>query len=231
MRTIGIIGGSTWISTIDYYKYFNMYVNERLGGYHTAKILMYSFNFNFLKIRIDAGEWELIADRIVKEAKILIHAGADCIVLAANTLHFVADEVSRNISAPLIHIGDAVGKEIHAQGLQRVALLGTSFTMEKNFIHNRLGNYNISAVIPDSEDRKVLHDIIYNELALNKFSPQAKNDLQSIINRLQEREIQGMILGCTELPQVLGDLNIKVPVFDSTKIHALDVVNYIFNEM
>lgn len=228
MKTIGLIGGSTWVSTIDYYKYLNLLVNERLGGVHSAKILLYSFNFNFLKTHSEKNDWETVTNRIIKESQRLIQSGADCIVLCANTLHYVADKIQAEISVPIIHIADAVGKEVESKGLKRVGLLGTNFTMEKDFYKEKLNAFGIECLIPELEDRKEIHRIIYNELSVNQIVPASKEHMLNCVSDLQNKGADAIILACTELPLIILPEDTNLKLIDTTYVHAKAVVDCIF---
>lgn len=228
MKTIGLIGGSTWLSTIDYYKHIITFVGEKLGGHHSAKILLYSFNFNFLREHSLAGEWDIITERIIKESKRLIQSGADCMVLCANTLHFVADEIQKNISVPLIHIADAVGVELQKQGHQKAGLLGTKFTMENDFYPAHLKTYGIETLTPEAADRQSLHEMIFNELALNKFTDDSKKEVLDIIRKMNAEGATAVILGCTELPLLISQDQTKVQLLDTTLLHSRAAVNWVF---
>ena len=229
MKTIGLIGGSTWVSTIDYYKYINQFVNQKLGGVHSAKILLYSFNFNFLKTNAEKGDWETIAKRIIKESQRLVQSGADCIVLCANTLHCIAEHVQQNISVPLIHIAEATGQCIANQGITKVGLLGTKFTMEEDFYHASLKKFGIHCLIPEAKEREEIHRIIFYELSKNRIEPQSKENILQAIGSLKNKGVEAIVLACTELPLIVKKEDSSLPLIDTTLVHAKAVVDCIIN--
>lgn len=230
MKTIGMIGGSTWVSTVDYYRYINRLVNKELGGVHSAKILMYSFNFNFIKKNAEIDDWQAITKRIIKESRRLIHSGADCIVLCANTLHYVADEVEDNVSVPVIDIADAAGKKIQSKGINKVGLLGTQFTMEKDFYHKKLEKYGIKAITPSAEYRQAIHRIILDELSMDEINEKSKHKILEAINELKNQGADAIVLACTELPLVISAKDVDIPLFNSTLIHSEAIVKWVFKE-
>lgn len=230
MKTIGMIGGSTWVSTIDYYRYINRLVNQELGGVHSAKILMYSFNFNFIKKNAEMDDWQAISKRIIEESRRLIHSGADCIVLCANTLHYIADEVEDNVSVPVIDIADAVGKKIQAKGMKNAGLLGTKFTMEKEFYHKKLEKYGIHAIIPNEKERDRIHNIILNELSREIINTRSKKEVQETIGKLEAQGAEAIILACTELPLMMHPNDVDCSLINSTQIHAEAIVKWVFKE-
>ena len=226
MKTLGLIGGTTWVSTVDYYKYINQLTNERLGGMSSAKILLYSVRYEGVKAMADAGDWESFGDFFSDIALNLEKAGAEAIVLCANTTHIVAEKVEQNISIPVIYITDATALEIQRQGLQTVALLGTKFTMENDFYHQRLARYNIETLTPSDEERDFIHWSIFEELGKNIFNAETKRKYLEIIRNLNERGAEGVILGCTEIPMLIKAEDCPIPSFDTTFLHAKAAVEY-----
>jgi aspartate racemase len=226
MKILGLIGGTTWVSTVDYYRYINQLTNERLGGQNSAQILLYSFNFDKVKTLADAGDWENFGELFASVAQNLENAGAQAIVLCANTAHIVADFIGSRVKIPLINITDETAKEISAQTLERVALLGTRFTMENDFYKNTLRRYDIETIIPNDEERAFIHDSIFDELGKNVFSGETKRKYLEIIERLNREGAEGVIFGCTEIPLLLKPEDCSIPSFDTTQIHARAAVDF-----
>ncbi|NQV19063.1 MAG: amino acid racemase [Armatimonadetes bacterium] len=219
MKTIGLIGGTTWESTQLYYKIINETVREKLGANHSAKILLYSFDFN--EIIQTKGDTIKLAELITKIAFKLEKVEADFLLICANTLHIVFNQVQKNINIPILNIIDVTGKEIQKLGVKKVGLLGTTTTMEKNFYKDRLkSKFNIHAIIPTPEERNLIQDVIFNELALGKIKESSKKKLISIINNLIKKGAEGIILGCTEIPLLIQQEDVNIPVFDTTYLHA-----------
>lgn len=226
MKTLGLIGGTTWVSTVDYYRYINQLTTDRLGGLNSAKILLYSARFEPVKAMADAGDWESFGRFFSDIALDLEKAGAEAIVLCANTAHIIAERVEENVSIPLIHIVDATAREIEREGLKKVALLGTGFTMENDFYHRRLARYNIETITPNDEERRFIHWSIFEEMAQNIFTAETKRKYQEIIRNLNERGAEGVIFGCTEIPMLLKPEDSPIPSFDTTLIHARAAVDF-----
>lgn len=226
MKTIGLIGGTSWVSTIEYYKIINELTHERLGGLHSAKILLYSIDFDEFKILADQNEWQEIASMFIATAKRLETGGADCIILCSNTTHMIADDVQESIAIPLIHIVDATAAAIDGKNLKKVGLLGTRFTMEQSFFTERLSAAGISPLVPTKEERAFIHDSIFNELTKNIFTTETKKRYIEIIQRLIREGAQGIILGCTEIPLLVKPEECPVPIFDTTVIHAHAAVDF-----
>jgi aspartate racemase len=227
MKTIGLIGGLSWESTVDYYRYINTMVHEKLGGLHSAKCLMYSFDFDDIAALQMAGDWKKQTELMVQAAVKLEQAGADLLVICTNTMHQMAPDVQAAVSIPLIHIADATAKAIQNQGLTKVGLLGTKFTMEQNFYKDSLKNHGISTLIPEADDRQTIHSIIYQELCKGILSPSSKTACLAIIDRLISRGAEGIVLGCTEIPMLIKQPDAPVPLFDTTYIHAKEVASYV----
>ncbi len=221
MKTIGLIGGLSWESTSEYYRIINEGVKEALGGLHSAKCLVYSFNFEEIVQLQKAEAWELATKEMVHAAITLECAGADFILICTNTMHKMADEVQKSISVPLLHIVDATAVETKKMGIKTVALLGTKYTMEQSFFKNRfLENHNINIITPNEEDREIIHNVIFNELCQGEILQESRNKYLDIIRRLEEQGAQGIILGCTEIPLLLKQEDVNLPLFDTTSIHA-----------
>lgn len=226
MKTIGLVGGITWHSSLDYYRFFNQLVNERLGGDNSAKVILNSVNYGDIKRLTQAGNWEGITDIIGGAAKKAIAAGADCILLGANTMHHIADEIQAMISVPLIHIADATAKAITEQGLSTIALLGTKYTMQFEFYKKRLLTHGIQTLIPDEAGVEYVNKSIYEELGKGIFLPATRQGFLDIIAQLTRQGAGGAILGCTEIPLLIKQEHCPVPVFDTTFLHAKAAVDF-----
>ncbi|HRH40426.1 MAG TPA: aspartate/glutamate racemase family protein [Pyrinomonadaceae bacterium] len=226
MKTLGLIGGTTWVSTVDYYKYINKMTTEKLGGLNSAQILLYSISFNDVKSLADAADWESLGKFLSGIAQNLEKGGAEAIVLCANTTHIVADKIEQNIKIPLIHITDATAKEILRQNLKKVALLGTKFTMNNDFYKDRLARHGIEAIIPNDEERDFIHNSIFDELGKDIFTEETKQKYLEIIENLHQRGAEGVIFGCTEIPMLLKPEDCSIPSFDTTFLHAKAAVEF-----
>jgi aspartate racemase len=229
MKTIGLIGGTSWVSTIDYYREINQITNESLGGLQSAKILLYSVNFAEFKPD-PTTDWTSIGKKLAAIAQTLENAGADCILICANTMHMVADTVQANIQIPLIHIVEETGKEIKAQKVSKVGLLGTQVTMEHSFFKKKLSDYGIQTLIPDSEDRYFIQTTIFSELNKGFFPGKTKERYVNIIDKLVEGGAEGIILGCTEIPLLIKQEDCTVPTLDTTMIHVRAAVRFALND-
>ncbi len=226
MKTIGLIGGLTWYSTLDYYRLLNDLANKVLGGSHAAKIILYSVDFAEIKILTEKQDWDGIALIICEVAKIIETAGAGCLMVGANTMHKIADEVQASVSIPVIHIAEAVASVIKSKGLKKVALLGTKYTMQLDFYKTKLAASNITVIIPNNADIEFINKSIYNEFAKGVFLPQRKQQYLQIINSLIEEGAEGIILGCTEIPILIRQEDCAVPVFDTVFIHSEAAVKF-----
>ena len=226
MKTLGLIGGTTWVSTVDYYKYINQLVSETLGGLHSARILLYSVDFDELKTLFEAGDWEKVAGVLSEIAVKLESAGAGAIVLCSNTIHLAAREIKQRIEIPLIHIVEATAAEVGRRGLKKVALLGTRFTMEKDFYPEGLARRGIETIIPNAAQREFVNASIFGEMGKNVFSAETKKRYLGIIEDLTEKGAEGVIFGCTEIPMLLKPEDCSIPSFDTTLIHARAAVAY-----
>jgi len=220
MKTIGLIGGISWLSTIDYYRLLNQKVNERLGGVHSAQILLSSVNFDEVKRLTLADDWDGLAGMMSREAKRLQQAGADFILIGANTMHNIADKVQASVNIPLIHIAEEAGKEIVKLQLKKVALLGTKYTMQLDFYKNKLAEQGIETIIPNEADIDYINNAIYDEMGKGIFLHERKQGFVRIINQLKEQGAEGVILGCTEIPILIQQNDSPIPVFDTTAIHV-----------
>ena len=226
MKTLGIIGGLSWFSTTVYYRTINQLTNQQLGGSHSAKLLLYSVDFNDFKTLQEKNDWDSIEKMLTDIAQRLESAGADCIVMATNTPHLVADIVRQKIKIPLLHIAEETAKEIVRQKVSKVGLLGTKFTMENSFFKDRLTKFGISTVIPDSSDRDFIHASIFSELTKGIFKSGTKNKYLEIINQLQQNGAEGVIFGCTEISLLIKQEDCSITVFDTTVIHSKAAVDF-----
>ncbi|TRX59933.1 aspartate/glutamate racemase family protein [Fulvivirga sp. M361] len=227
MKTIGLIGGMSWESSKVYYKLINERVKELLGGTHSCKSIMISVDFNEIERLTFENKWDEIGEMMAACAQQLEQAGADIILLCTNTIHMVSDAITQSVTIPFLHIAEATGQEISSQKLKKVALLGTKFTMEKDFYTGILKKrYGLEVVIPREEDRQIVHDLIYNELVLGKFTTASKEKCKRIIGQLVIEGAEGVILGCTELPLLIPSQELDVPSFDTSKIHAYKGVEW-----
>lgn len=220
MKTIGLIGGMSWESTVTYYQIVNETIKRELGGLHSAKVLLYSVDFSEIEKYQASGEWSKSAEVLADAAMNLEKAGADYIVICTNTMHKVAPEIQEKISIPIVHIAEATADELKLRGISKVGLLGTKYTMTQEFYKSKLIEAGIEVVIPEEEGVETVNDIIYNELCLGIISEDSKNKYLNIISELEERGAQGVILGCTEIGLLIQQKDTKLPVFDTTQIHA-----------
>ena len=227
MKTIGIIGGMSWESSAQYYAIINRAVRDRTGPMHSAKILMHSLDFAPLAALQKAGEWDELAEIMVDSAQALEAGGADCVLIATNTMHKLADDVEAACDLPLIHIADTTADAVCAEGITRVALLGTAFTMEQPFYRERLEEHHgLDVIVPEAEDRAEIHRVIYEELISGQIFDQSREAYREIIARLVAQGAQGVILGCTEIGLLINQADSDVPVFDTTELHALAAVEF-----
>jgi aspartate racemase len=230
MKTIGLIGGMSWESSIQYYRIINETTRAKLGGLHSAKSIMYSVDFAEIETLQRQDKWETATQLMIVAAKNIEQGGADFVIICTNTMHKVADEVQDQIQIPVLHIADATAEQIKAQKLERVALLGTRFTMEEDFYKGKLSHkHNLQVMTPSKNDREAVHQIIYEELCAGKIIPSSKQRYAEIIERLVTDGAQGIILGCTEIGLLVHQKDSRVPLFDTTRIHALAAVEYALN--
>jgi aspartate racemase len=222
LMTIGIIGGMSWYSTQEYYRIINEDMQEKLGGLHSAKILMVSVDFDTIERLQTEGKWDELTRMMTKDAQILERGGADFIIIGTNTMHKTADDVQAKIHIPLLHIADATGEKIKERGIKKVGLLGTKYTMEQDFYKGRLErNFGLEVVVPTKEERAVIHSVIFDELCKGVVREESREKLKKIIRRLAEHEgVEGVILGCTEIPLLISQSDVNVTLFDTTAIHA-----------
>ena len=227
MKTIGLIGGMSWESSIEYYRIINETVKAKLGGLHSAKSVMYSVDFAEIEALQHRGRWDEATAMMIGAARHVEGGGADFVVICTNTMHKMADEVQEHVQIPLLHIADATAERIKAHGLQEIGLLGTRFTMEEDFYKGRLvEKHGLDVLIPSEEEREIVHRVIYDELCAGEIKPSSREQYRHIMEHLVERGAGGVILGCTEISLLVGDEDSRVPLFDTTKIHAEAAVEY-----
>jgi aspartate racemase len=226
-KTIGLIGGMSWESSAEYYRIINQEMLRRLGGVHSARSLMWSVDFDGIKQLQHAGEWDRLAEAMQEAARHLERGGADFIVLCTNTMHRLADAISSAVGIPLLHIADPTAEKIKAAGIRRVGLLGTAFTMEQDFYKGRLQTrHGLDVIVPDADDRQVVHDVIYKELIVGTINPDSRQACRAIIARLIEKGAEAVILGCTEIMLLVSKEDSAVPLFDTTTLHAVAAVDH-----
>lgn len=230
MKTIGLLGGMSWESTAIYYQLINEMVKERLGGLHSAKMLLWSFDFADIASRQAAGDWNGAGDLLAEAAAKLEAAGADGLLIGANTMHLVYPQVSEAVGIPVLHIADATAAAIRQQGVTKVGLLATRFTMEQDFYTGRLRElHGIETLIPDADRRLQVHDIIYNELCKGVVSDASRQYFIDVIGELISAGAEGIVLGCTEIGMLIGPGDVAVPVFDTARIHAEAAVAFMLS--
>ena len=220
MKTIGLIGGMSWESTATYYQVINTVIKNQLGGLHSAKIVLYSVDFSEIEACQAKGDWDRSADILSAAAQNLEKAGADFIVICTNTMHKVAPQIQQKIRIPIIHIADATAEKLKEQGIHKVALLGTKYTMQQAFYKERIRQSGIEVVIPGENDVETVNRIIYDELCLGTIKDSSRKEYIRIIDSLKEQGAQGVILGCTEIGLLVSQGDSPLPVFDTTQIHA-----------
>jgi aspartate racemase len=220
VRTLGLLGGMSWESSIEYERLVNRAVRERLGGVHSADLVIRSYDFARIEALQAAGDWAGAGELLAADARHLVQAGAELIVLCTNTMHRVADRIEAAVDVPFLHIGDVTASAVRARGVTRAGLLGTRFTMELGFLRDRLEARGVAAIVPDEPDRTTVHDIIYDELVRGVVSPSSKRAVLEIIDRLTERGAEGVIAGCTEIELLVGPDDVAQPYFPTTRLHA-----------
>jgi len=226
MKTIGMIGGMSWESSAEYYRIINEEVKRRLGDLHSAKCVLASVDFAEIEVLQREGRWEEAGRAMAEQARVLERAGADFVVLCTNTMHISAAEIEAAISIPFLHIADPTAGAVKAAGIQSVGLLGTRFTMEQDFYKGRLQEkHGLRVLVPDAEDRDVVHRVIYEELVLGVVNPQSRAQYARIMQALVDEGAQGIILGCTEIGLLVKAEDSRVPLFDTTLMHALAAVD------
>jgi len=230
MKTIGIIGGVSWESTVEYYRILNETVNKKLGGLHSAKCLIYSVEFQEITDLMQAGDWKAISVQMQEIASILKSGGADFLIICSNTLAAPAPEIEKNIGMPVHSIAEATAKEILGMKLKKIGLLGTKYTMEGDYYRNTLYKYGIETVVPEKEDREAINSIIFDELCLGILKESSKEIFRNIISKLQSKGAEGIVLGCTEIPLLVKQEDVGIPVFDTLTIHAVSAAELALEE-
>lgn len=231
MKTIGLVGGMSWESSLEYYRILNQRIKEELGGFHSAKCVMYSVDFEEIEKLQHKGKWDKLTHLMIDAAQRVEKAGAECVLICTNTMHKMAPEVESSIDIPLLHIADVTAKEIKKRDQKKVGLLGTKFTMEQEFYKGRLiKKHDIDVIIPDEEQREVIHYILYHELVQGEITETSKNKFKDIITSLQSRGAEGIILGCTEIPLLVKQKDYEIPLYDTTFIHAQAAVEWAIKE-
>lgn len=227
MKTIGLLGGMSWESTATYYRVLNEGIKSALGGFHSARIAMVSVDFDEIEKLQQAGDWEQMAQLLAAAAKSVEAAGADFLLICTNTMHKVAPQIEQAISIPLLHIADATAEQLLRDQITCVGLLGTQFTMEQDFYKRRLSEkFGIEVVIPNAEDRKLVHEVIYDELCMGIIEDSSRSSYLKIIDRLKQQGAEAVILGCTEIALLVRQAHTPVPLYDTTEIHAQQAIRY-----
>lgn len=230
MKTIGLIGGMSWLSTAEYYRIINTETRKERGGLHSAKILMYSEDFAEIEQLQTQGNWSELTRRMIIDAQYLEAGGADCIVICTNTMHKTTDDVQANIHIPVLNIIDLTGEKIREKGIKKVALLGTKYTMEQDFYKGRLEQeYNLTVIVPNQTDQDYIHSVIYNELCQGEIKNESRQNFERIIQELADEGAEGVILGCTEIPLLIQQKDVNITVFDTTAIHAQAAADFALN--
>ncbi|MDN0111636.1 aspartate/glutamate racemase family protein [Yersinia mollaretii] len=227
MKILGLIGGMSWESTIPYYRMINQQVKAQLGGLHSAKIILYSVDFHEIEQLQAKGDWQTAAQVLSDAAVSLKLAGAEVVVVCTNTMHKVADDIEAASGLPLLHIADATAAQIKQQGINKIGILGTRYTMEQDFYRGRLTEkHDIDVITPDSADREIINRIIYEELCLGVINDSSRQEYRRIMGKLEQQGVQGIIFGCTEITLLVNAQDAHVPVFDTTAIHAIAAAEY-----
>ena len=226
LKTIGLIGGMSWESTVTYYKIINEVIKEKLGGLHSAKCVLYSVDFQEIEECQANGNWEKSGEILGEAAYNLEKAGADFIVICTNTMHKVVDQIKEKISIPILHIAEMTAEKILEKGLENIALLGTKYTMEQDFYKSKLIEKGINVIIPDKNDVEIINKVIYDELCLGTINSNSKKKFLEIVDKLRSKEAEGIILGCTEIGLLIKNADTDVPLFDTAIIHAEQAAIY-----
>ncbi len=226
MKTIGLIGGMSWESTVTYYKIINETVKEKLGGLHSAKCILYSVDFQEIEECQANGNWEKSGEILGEAANNLEKAGADFIVICTNTMHKVINQIKEKISIPILHIAEMTAEKILEKGLKNIALLGTKYTMEQDFYKSKLIEKGINVIIPDKNDIEIINKVIYDELCLGTINSNSKKKFLEIVDKLRSKGAEGIILGCTEIGLLIKNEDTDVPLFDTAVIHAEEAAIY-----
>lgn len=230
MKTIGLLGGMSWESSAEYYRLINQEVNRRLAGTHSAKCILYSFDFSEIEALQQAGRWSEASRRMVEAARGLKFAGAELLVICTNTMHKMAKDIENEVGLPLLHIADAAAKQVKDHRIRTLGLLGTRYTMEEPFYANRLKHHGLEVLTPNAAERAIVNEVIYRELVRGVVMPSSKSKYQKIIQNLVGAGAEGILLACTEIGLLITEEDCAVPVFDTTLIHAIAAVDYALNE-
>jgi aspartate racemase len=227
LKTIGLLGGMSWESTLEYYRIINETVKEKRGGLHSAECILYSVDFAEIEKLQHENRWDRALDRLTQACRSIEIAGADFLLICTNTMHKLAPEIQRQLSIPLLHIADPTAKKVRSAGLRTVALLGTRFTMEEDFYRGRLENpHGLKVLVPEEADREIIHRVIYDELCLGVIREASADNYTRIIGRLVNAGAEGVILGCTEIGLLVKPAAYNIPLFDTTRIHAEAAVDF-----
>ncbi|QMW04965.1 aspartate/glutamate racemase family protein [Spirosoma foliorum] len=226
MKTLGLIGGLSWYATSVYYKMLNELTNQRLGNSHSSKLLLFSVDFDEFRVLQEVGDWDAVETMLSGIAIQLEKAGADCIILCANTVHLVADTIRQKITIPLIHSAEETAKEIVSQNIHKVALLGTKFTMDNPFFRDRLSQFGITTMLPDQADKDYIHASIFNELTKGVFTDETKHKYTEIIDKLKRSGAEGVVFGSAEFSILLKPTDCSIPIFDTIAIHSKAAVDF-----
>jgi aspartate racemase len=226
MKTLGLIGGLSWYSTTVYYRTINQIINQRLGSSHSAKLILFSVDFEEFRLLQNKGDWQQVGSMMSDMAMRLESAGADCVIMCTNTPHLVADIIREKIKIPLLHIAEETAKEIVAQKINKVGLLGTRFTMENSFFKDRLSQFGIETIVPGNDDKDYIHASIFNELTKGFFKDETKNKYLHIVDKLKSAGANGVVFGCTEFSILINPVDCSLPVFDTTLIHSKAAANF-----
>lgn len=226
MKKIGILGGMSWESSLVYYKTMNQEIKNILGNTHSANCIMYSFDFHEIEYLQHKGNWKALTDLMIQESQNLKNAGAEFIVIATNTMHIMAPDIEKKTNLKVLHIADVTADEIINRNLKKVLLLGTKFTMESNFYKSRFEYRNIEVVIPNENERQIIHDIIYNQLILGDINQKSKSIYIDIIEKYAKLGIEGVVLGCTEIPLLIQQNDVSINVLDTTLIHSKAAISF-----
>lgn len=226
MKILGLVGGTSWVSTLDYYKLINEGINEKLGDLNFAECMIYSFNYQVIKENNDKNDWDKNLELITEASIKLQNGGANAIVLCANTMHLIVDRLQEKINIPIIHIATATANAIKAQGIKKIGMLGTRFTMERDFFRLKLADEGIEMIIPEEDDRGFIHFTIFEELGRGIFTWETKQRYLSIMQRLMASGAEGIIAGCTEIPLLIKPEEVNFPLFDTLALHAKAAVEF-----
>lgn len=231
MKTLGLLGGMSWESTRTYYEVINRRIREKLGGTHSSRCLIYSFDFNYIETLQKSNSWDQLTIKLTEAAKKLDNAGAEGILICSNTMHKTADEITKNIKIPLLHIVKIVGDKINREGYSKIGLLGTRYTMNDEQYSHIMNSFDVDIIVPENEEQDKMHRIIFEELVKGILSENSREIVLKIINNLSKKGAEGIILGCTEIPLLINQKDTNLPLFDTTTIHALAAADWSLGRM